>query len=141
MKPRKEDIVGFSLAACLQTSSRIIGPVGFGELGLIAFIGFSILIFIFANPKTPASKKSYFPFIFLAYLLIFLLPSTAITAITADWKYVHEGDGWRDFTAYCLSGLLIFVLSIQKISYGRIVHSFCFFLFFFHKVKLLVVRL
>ena len=87
--------------------------------------------------KGRTNRKEYWYFIFLNILffiftnILLSLVNIAIISLLSDsvgFEFIATFLQVIVKTIELFSGLLIFVLSIQKISYGRIVHSFCFFL-------------
>lgn len=118
-----EWLAGSCLALVLQTNYRLAGGVGIGEIGLAAFILLAILL------REPASTTSQatcerFSRGFLVYLVACLLPSTILTARGTWGTSIDPAAAWRDYFAYVLSGLVIWVMAAKRFDIASCARAF-----------------
>jgi hypothetical protein len=111
------------LALVLQTNYRLAGGVGIGEIGLAAVILLAILLREPAS-TTGQTTRERFSRGFLIYLVTCLLPSTILTARGTWGTSIDPAAAWRDYFAYVLSGLVIWVMAARRFDIASCAKAF-----------------
>lgn len=106
--PLMNVFIGASLALVLQTNYRLVDSVGFGEVGLAAFVLISLFAYVF-NGHWAVKRRYMAAFVFPGYILLILLMETILY-----WLASTDGGVPRDIFAYLLSALLILSLGLNR---------------------------
>ena len=122
-KHTTEWLTGSCLALVLQTNYRLAGGIGIGEVGLAAFIVLAPLLRE-SSPSLSNAASERFSRSFLLYLVMCLLPSTIFTALGAWGTSIDPSIAWRDYFAYVLSGLLIWVMAARRFDIASCARAF-----------------
>jgi hypothetical protein len=117
-----EMFVGLSLALVLQTTWRLGGILGPGEIGLFLCVLIGLISGLNSfSDSTCISRFQLFETGFIIYLLMVLLPVTLINVLLSG-----NGASFRDWFAYMLSALFLFFLSHSKVKAENVGRWFLF---------------
>lgn len=123
-RPSKYALFGISLALMLQTNYRFIGPVGVGELLMMAYFVMTLIGRVFSDRRLIMRKPDRLTTLYLGVVVMIIMPMTFLSSVVNT-----PGSNFRDLVAYLLVCAVLLALPSAERDIRTIVKTFLIALF------------